>query len=226
MKRMIAIILSILMLIQSSIVGQAKEYETERFKTASAIEGIYTISTKLDSSKLLDIHGVSKEPGARVELYQNNGGKNQKFAIREEEDGYYSITAMHSGLLLTADGSKVCQSNPTGNTEQKWRIVENSDGSYTFYLSDTTKCMDIPESKAVNGISVDVFEHHGGNNQKFILGKLEELPEDNQPDNGKDEEETIELLKDGIYTISTKLDSSKLLDVHGVSKESGAGVEL
>ena len=237
MKKVIAIIMSILMLLQSGIIGQAKEYETE-----NELEGIYTISTKLDSSKIFDVHEASTSSGARVELFQNGEGKHQQFVIRKLEDGYYSITAMHSNLLLTVVGNKVCQLDSTGNADQKWRIEENVDGSHTFYQADTTKCMDIPESKAVNGVGVDVFEYHGGNNQRFLLNKLQELPEENQPENGQPEDEQpnqpdngdddggakepIEGLSSGIYTVSTKLDLSKCFDVHGASMESGARVEL
>ena len=229
MKKIIAIIMSILMLIHSGIVGQAEEYEVEEFKTESTIEGIYTISTKLDTSKIFDIHEASTKSGARLELFENNAGKHQQFAIKELEDGHYSVTAMHSGLVLTADGNKVYQSDLNCDVNQKWRIEENSDGSYTFYVADTTKCMDIPESKAINGMGVDVFEYHGGNNQRFLLDQVQGLPEDNQPDSGEDEadkEENMETLESGVYAISTKLDVSKIFDVHEASMESGARLEL
>jgi hypothetical protein len=80
----------------------------------------------VQSGKALDITGQSVLNGAGLQLYDYNGGDNQKWMITAQKNGYYTITGVQSGKVLeiaaqsTAPGARVVQYTNNGGDHQLW----------------------------------------------------------------------------------------------------------
>ena len=121
-------------------------------------------------------------------------------------NGDYVIQSVNSGKVLdvpggnSSNGTAIWQYEYNGTNAQKWRVVQNSDGTYTLQtLLDTNKCLDIAGGSTADGASVQIYSSNGSAAQKFIL-----IPK-------------------GYNAYSIKvLCSGKFLDVYCISKDNGA----
>ncbi len=110
-------------------------------------DGIYSIRTALDTGKALDVWGHSMEDGGDIRTYAYGGGRNERFQVRYLDDGTYSITALESGLALTAtgtsNGSNVVQSAYSGSPLQRWVILDAGNGFFTVAPSESDAFLNI-----------------------------------------------------------------------------------
>ena len=94
-------------------------------------DGVYTIGTKLDASKDVDIPGASSAPGAASQIYSNNQTPAQRFSFVKGSDGSYTIRNVSSNLVLDVagavakNGTRVQQYKANGTDAQKWELVRN-----------------------------------------------------------------------------------------------------
>ena len=242
MKHVIGIVFSIILFVQSSITGYATEAKYDDSGTIIT-NGVYSIYTELDHSKVLGISNTLDENNAILDVMDYQGEDNQKFEICLLDDGCYSITSIYSGLSLVYEGDNIYQTDST-EENQKWKIKKDNNGSCNIYTSDEKKCIAVSQSD--DGCNIKLEEISEDISQKFILNiqdeqiqQTEEIVADNFIN--EDFQKTLEIsnieekvkfttkttfLKDGIYTIRTKLNLSKAIDIHGVSLEVGANVEL
>ena len=78
-------------------------------------DGVYVIATKLNTNYVLDISGASKDNGANLQLWKNNGSSAQTFKVTHVGNGYYQIVNTNSGKAIdvqngdTAAGTNVWQ---------------------------------------------------------------------------------------------------------------------
>ena len=89
--------------------------------------GIYKIAVGSSPDKVIEIAGSNKNNNAKVDIwsyYQNADA--QKFYFEYQKEGFYKITAMHTGKSLTVEDNKIeeeakiVQSEYTGEEGQKW----------------------------------------------------------------------------------------------------------
>ena len=118
-------------------------------------DGTYSIRSTQDNNYCLDVSGVSYENAANIHVWQNVNGNNQKFQIKADKDGYYTITAVHSGKVVdvngayTTAGTNIQQYEANGTDAQKWLAVPYN-GNYIFI----SKC---------NGLALDLYGNWPGN---------------------------------------------------------------
>jgi hypothetical protein len=97
------------------------------------------------------------------------------FIIKKQSDGYYTITAVHSGKLLDVDGGKcyngvnVQQWSANGENNQKWKIVKTSDGYYSLISKSNGLYLDVSGGKAANEVNVQCYTGNSTLAQKFVL---------------------------------------------------------
>ena len=195
--------------------GNNQKFRLNVCETYTIISGNYTISTALDSGKVLDVEQGSTADGANVELFSRNGGANQSFKISACGDGYYTIQNINSGKYLDvyngekSPGTNVLQWSENGGDNQKWAFEDAGNGYYYIRSKASGLYLDVYNGESTDKTNVLVFTKNGGNNQKFRLNVCE----------------TYTIIS-GNYTISTALDSGKVLDVEQGSTADGANVEL
>ena len=91
--------------------------------------GQYSI-VGVQSGRALDIFNSETNDGAKVELYDNWGGNNQKFTFTPTDSGYFRISPVSSPNscldvtnISTAAGANIQQWTYWGGTGQQWGIV-------------------------------------------------------------------------------------------------------
>lgn len=172
------------------------------------LDGWFTISLALDSSRVFDISGGSSSSGANVQTYAANGTFAQVFKF-VYENGYYRIVNAQSGKALDVDGGNVCPgtnvhqwSGDGNNANQLFSIVRNDDGSYTATNKATGLVLSVANSNVYGDIPSDSAS------QRLAFTKL------------------TSLLPEGFFTISSSAASSAVLDVASGSASDGANVQL
>ena len=96
------------------------------------------INTKLNEKYVLDVSQALKTNGANIQLYQYFKENQQKFKVKYSGNGYYTITALHSGKSLDVAGAgkrartNVWQHELNNTDAQKWIIKEAEDGYYNI----------------------------------------------------------------------------------------------
>ncbi len=206
---------------QVNSVNQDRSVQTETVTqaiTETIEEGTYEIYAVANELKVLDIAWSSSNNGANVEIYERANQNNQKFQIRKNSDGTYSIIAQHSGKALDVEGAKktnetnVSQYQVHGRDNQKWEIIKNADNTYSFKSKCNGLYLDVYRGIGSNGTNVQVYQRNSGNSQKFILSKVIE----------KTGSKTI---NDGIYYINSKAASNRVLEVPSSSLNNGVGIK-
>lgn len=144
-----------------------KEPEAVRveLKEKKIPKGFYIIHSKLDDTKVIDISEVSMKDRAQAHLWSNYMNHNQIYYISPTKDGYYYITAVHSGMNLdVADGScknstKVWQYTKNESDAQKWKFYSAQNN----YVYISPKCaqntfLDAAGGKSDNGTKLQIYE--------------------------------------------------------------------
>lgn len=148
-------------------------------------DGIDTSKTymlkNVNSGLYMDVSGAKAVNGTNVLQYTASKAKvNNTWKFVSDGNGYYYI---YSGL---AGGSKFLldvanNSNTNGanigiweNTycdAQKYKLVKNSDGSYTIYTktSNCQKVIEVVNAYTTNSANVQQWEYNGHNCQKWYL---------------------------------------------------------
>lgn len=80
------------------------------------------------SGRVVDINGASTANGAKVQLWDDVGGANQRFTLTPTGSGYFRLQPVHSGKTIaigassTTDGAAAIQWQNTGGHEQQWTL--------------------------------------------------------------------------------------------------------
>lgn len=196
-----------------------KELSPIKEKEQFLEDGIYVISSAMNSDIALDIEGNSIETGANVEIWKKNFQNNQRFRTTYLGDGYYKMEIVSSGKYLSGTSSNaknednVIQSIYQDLDTQKWFLKEAGDGYYYIISKASSLYLDIHGANSEWGTNVELYEGKEGENQKFKFHKINMIQ-------GK---KTVE---EKIYNISSGISFNKVIDIHRASKEDGANVEI
>ena len=179
--------------------------------------GKYQICSALDNAYVVSVASASQADEANVILYANEYHTNQIFDFEYLKNGYYKITAVHSGKCLDVynnenkSGANVQQYRWDNNSNQNWIVREADDGYFYIISKGNGLYLDVYGGEAHNDANIDTYSGHGGSSEKWNLIPWIE---------GQNE------IEDGIYTIQSVLDSNYKLNVAGKSKQDEANIQL
>ncbi|WP_182885230.1 alpha-L-fucosidase [Microbispora sp. H10885] len=118
----------------------------------------------VNSGRCLDVANVSQTNGAQTQIWDCNGGVNQRWATTgASELRVYGNKCLDVNGAGTADGTSVIIWECNGQNNQKWRL--NSDGTVTAVGAG--KCLDVSAFGTANGTKVQIWSCTGANNQKW-----------------------------------------------------------
>ena len=152
-------------------------FDASAEKVADIPEGKYIIETKLDSSKVLDIHGISMEDGGNLEICRKNGQSNQIIEVKKAGDQYMLI-ASHSGKAIeifgcsSASGSNVNQWEVNRSLGQFWSFADAGSG-YVYIKSLLGTYLDVRDGYAADGQNVWAYSGNQTDAQKWKLIPIE-----------------------------------------------------
>ena len=185
--------------------------------------GKYIIKSAINQDCVFDVYDGLLTSGAKLGLWYNNKGDNQKFEIKYLGNGEYSIIAMHSNKALDVEGNSkiagtnVIQWDSNNQDNQKWIIKDLKNGYYKIISKSSYLCIDIPNGKDISGANLQVRLE---NNEKSQMFKFEPI---SQKELNNFETKTID---DGMYCIKTLVDNESVLDIYNQSRDNGANVEI
>ena len=193
--------------------------------------GTYEIISSMNNNKVLDIKSASKNKGAYVQLYDWNGSVAQQYKIQKNQNGYYTIQNVCSGLYLGVQanwnsmraGNRLVQGVNASNKSGQFIIARNSNGYWVISSAwDSRFVVDLSAGKLNNGNKIQMYTGNRSAAQAWKLLKIGKTREelDNVAFNNQNN------LSDGIYTINSSLNSTFVLDVNGGSKANFGNIQL
>lgn len=191
-------------------------------------DGVYVISSSMNSKYVLDVKGGSTSNCGNIQLYVNNESTAQAFKVSHDAQGYVTFTNVNSGKVLdvsggiASNGRNVQQYTSNGTRSQKWVIKKSGNGYTIVSALDSNFVLDLSSGKVNNGQNIQIYSSNGSNAQKWDLTKymtkqekLDQLAAENK-----------NTLTDGVYKIGNAQNSNYVLDIASGSKNNGANVQL
>lgn len=191
-------------------------------------DGVYVISSFMNSKYVLDVKGGSTSNCGNVQLYVNNDSTAQAFKVSHDAQGYVTFTNVNSGKVLDVSGGiarngrNVQQYTSNGTRSQKWVIKKSGNGYTIVSALDSNFVLDLSSGRVNNGQNIQLYTSNDSNAQKWNLTKylskqekLDQLAAENK-----------NTLADGVYKIGNAQNSNYVLDIASGSKNNGANVQL
>ena len=184
--------------------------------TKTHSNGIYKIAIGKSPTKTFEIAGSNKENNAKVDIWNYGNVPAQKFYF-EYQDGYYKITAMHTGKSLTAkdnnvkEGTEIVQADYAGNDSQKWLLRDTHKNGCIISPYNTPDLAFTVQNQIQNGSKIILSKTKNNDNQMLYVFNI-------------NKEEAYQ--KNGIYRISVGETPSKAFEVAGSNKENNAKVDI
>ena len=184
--------------------------------TKTHSNGIYKIAIGKSPTKTFEIAGSNKENNAKVDIWNYGNVPAQKFYF-EYQDGYYKITAMHTGKSLTAkdnnvkEGTEIVQADYAGNDSQKWLLRDTHKNGWIISPYNTPDLAFTVQNQIQNGSKIILSKTKNNDNQMLYVFNI-------------NKEEAYQ--KNGIYRISVGKTPSKAFEVAGSNKENNAKVDI
>ena len=175
--------------------------------TRLVTSGLYRLTTRLDTSKLIDVAHGSLEKTANLQVYGNNGSLAQKWVVNAESDEEITIKNAASGLYLCDNGSALQGTEDPANENGVWKAIDSPAGGITFVNVSTGKAIDVTGGKKTNGTIISVHRYNGTLAQTWRL-------------------DATTPISDGMYVLLNRASKSMALDVKSASKAKGAVVQL
>lgn len=182
---------------------------------ATVKDGSYVlVAGSKDGKVAVDINGGSRSNGANVQVYTRNNSYAQRFYLKSDGNGFYSIVSLNGGGSLDVTGSaltpstNVQQWSSYNGDAQKWALRANSDGSYSFVNKATALVLDVAGGNFSNGANLQMYLDNGSLAQRFWL------VESNALDDGQ------------FYEINPFLNSNQALDIKNGSNSNGGVLQV
>lgn len=149
----------------------------EETETSGIIDGqVYSI-VNVNSGKALDVSAGNTADNSDISQYTPTPSTYwQEWRIRYVGNGEYTIEDMHSRKFVTNSSNNAAIYTENNASSQRFRIVRNSDGTYTFLSksSNYNKALGAYNAGTSNGETVVFIDIDGSNNQKYYLNLSEE----------------------------------------------------
>ena len=189
--------------------------ETEAERTVK--NGVYRLAVGADSNKVIEIAGSNMDDNAKVDIWAYGNVPAQKFNIEYVDEGYYKITARHTGKSLTvkdgelSEGTEIVQSTYDGLDSQKWIIRDSKVNGLVISLKSNPLLSITVEGNIENGSKMILSKTENNNNQMLYFFN---------------ETESEKTVKNGVYKLAIGIDSNKALEVAGSNTNDGAKVDI
>ncbi len=191
-------------------------------------DGVYVISSSMNSKYVLDVKGGSTSNCGNIQLYVNNESTAQAFTVSHDAQGYVTFTNVNSGKVLDVSGGiarngrNVQQYTSNGTRSQKWVIKKSGNGYTIVSALDSNFVLDLSSGRVNNSQNIQLYTSNDSNAQKWNLTKymtkqekLDQLAVENK-----------NAIRDGVYKIGNAQNSNYVLDIASGSKNNGANVQL
>ncbi|NLE25706.1 MAG: RICIN domain-containing protein [Clostridiaceae bacterium] len=137
-------------------------------------DGVYYIKASKSPNFVFDVMSRSKDDGAKLVIYNNEGGKHQRFKITRVKDNQYTIQSVNSGKWITSSGEKgklLTQSGSATDSTKTFIIVKQDDGTYRI-MDSKGLYVGISEGKMKDMTNVILWPKASDTSQTFLFEKV------------------------------------------------------
>lgn len=201
----------------------SQQFKLEKVEEPTITEGYYTLNSMLDETKVVAVNSEIVISNLNVDLRTDDNANGKKWYIKPLGDGLYSIkTAANGNVVMDVyNGDKISGTNVwihTANDSeaQKWYIKEAGDGYYYIIAKNSSLYLDVAGGKTYDGTNIQIYNGNNTVSQKFKLN----------PTTLNENDVVTQNYEEGYYTINSKLNVNKALDVNGGKKANGTKVQL
>lgn len=172
-------------------------------------EATYIFQTALNTNMVMDAYGNNYSNGTNIQIYNFNGGDNQKFDIFYVKNGWYKILLTQSNKAIDVCGGikgsnvNVQLYNYNGTDAQLWRFIDAGDGYY-YIQNKLGYYLDVCGGICQNETNIIVYDKNYSDNQKWKLSRVLESE----------------------CKIVTALNKNMVMDVYGDWQENGANIQI
>ncbi len=158
-----------------AVVGGLLTVATTPASAATVDTTAWYVLVNRNSSKALDMAGVSSADGAAVTQWARHDGTNQQFQFVDSGDGYYRIKARHSGKVIdvsswsTADNAAIHQWTDHGGVNQQFRLADSDSGYVRLINRNSGKAVEVPGFSSADGTGLVQYSDLSGTNQQWQL---------------------------------------------------------
>ena len=141
---------------------------------------VYTLLSAC-GGKALDVRGNSRAKGAPAQLWSDAGSANQRWQL-QADGGYYSLTARHSGKVLSVQDSGALKGTdalqldgapPGQNDGQLWTLLQVGANRYTLAPKRAPQLrLDVAGARQDNGARVQLWDENGTCAQTWRLVRV------------------------------------------------------
>lgn len=143
-------------------------------------DGWYSIKSVNAPSKGLDVYQGNTSNGSNIILYDYNGQDNQKFYLKNQGDGTFTLKAGNCDLYLdAANGSSSNSTNiqlyqGNGTNAQKWKLVDANNNQFYIESNLRTKLsFDCANGGSENGTNIQLWDRGNVAWNKWIFSMVE-----------------------------------------------------
>ncbi|MFG3336553.1 RICIN domain-containing protein [Streptomyces tendae] len=133
-----------------------------------------------NSHKCLDAQGGATRNGTAVQQWTcEAGNSNQQWQFQPTDSGFYKVVSRNAtaqawdvtgGASATANGAKIQLWGYGGGTNQQFKPLQHTDGTWSFSpRNNTGQCLDITDVSTTNGARLQQWNCTGGPAQDFTL---------------------------------------------------------
>ena len=144
-------------------------------------DGIYRIKSSVDVNKVIDVKDGSTQNNASIQLWSNNDTDAQKWKIKKESDGYYSIKCLKSDKAMDVkeanfvSGTKLQQYTYDGGNAQQWKIENLGNSLYEIKSKGNNSLnVDVSNGSSTEGTLIQIYTDNNTISQRFYLERLKE----------------------------------------------------
>lgn len=142
-------------------------------------DGVYTVASAKDPSKVLDVDSASVANGGNVQLYASNDTNAQQWCVSHDPEGYVTFTNINSGKVLDvksgsySNGTNVQQHTSNNSRAQKWIAVAREDGSFEILSAlKANVSLDVKSGSTANKANVQIYESNGTAAQAWLFNGI------------------------------------------------------
>ena len=183
---------------------QEEDLASQSDQAAQVVDdGLYSLAPVSDSSTVVTVKNGWEKNGTAVVAQDSTNATYQQFFIEyDQSEGYYLIHILKSGKnVVVSDSNSIIESDDA-SAKRFWEIVSAASGTYAFRNRETGLLMTLSDNIFVASSGTTPTKA-----QRFKLTALD-------------------LLKNGIYSISSKEDSTLGITVENNSSDESAKIIL
>lgn len=195
------------------------------------VNGTYEIISSKNNNKVLDVKDGSKSNGAGIQIWDWNVTAAQQYEITKNQNGYYTIKNVGSGLYLgittnwnsMSNFNRLVQGVSSNLKAGQFIFTKNKNGNWVISSAwDHNFVVDMNNASTDNGTPIQIFTNNGSAAQSWKLLKIKNT----RAEMDQMAKDYAGLLSDGTYYISSSLNSSYVLDVSNAAKNDFANIQL